>query len=331
MKKCPNCGKITDRKFCSSCGTSLIDVPEIDEQMEKDIIEEVQDDEPVINEAVAEDIVVDEGNTELKMEMETEQIASSAEEFAGNEDQKEENTTNKIEVVASSGDEKTSKQPASGKKKILIVAIAAVAVIVLAVVGISASNAAKAKAAQEAYDNAVLTMRTNSSLMNLDVAGYGSYFQDETKVDSMEELINLTNSVWHDSIYELNEDDTYKYIKGTSDFNGALTNLYASTDVVDFNKQLSDHMDLVKTSADLEMANIPDSLSDAKAAYVKVITAYQALVTWCEWPNGSYSTYMEQSQQKYDEFYKAYNEFDVLCPQWENPEDTDDSSNAGDA
>lgn len=30
MKKCPNCGKITDSKFCPDCGTSLINVNEVD-------------------------------------------------------------------------------------------------------------------------------------------------------------------------------------------------------------------------------------------------------------------------------------------------------------
>ena len=328
MKKCPNCGKITDRKFCSSCGTSLIEVPEIDEQIEKAIVEKVQEDKAVAEDQVVKNIEVSEGDAELKMDGEAEQVPSSDEDTPSNEVKKDEGTANKIEIVASAGDEKKSKQPASGKKKILIAVIAAVAVIVVAVVGISASNAAKAKAAQEAYDNAVLTMRLHTGMMKLDVTGLNIY---EDKIDNMEELINLTNSVWHDSIYEAQEDDTYKYIKGTSGFDEALNNLYADSAVIDFNNQLSDHMDLIKSGTTRDLSTVPDSLSDAKTAYVKVFTAYQALVSWCEWPNGSYSTYMEQSQAKYDEFMDAYNEFDVLCPEWENPEDTEDSSSTGDA
>lgn len=328
MKKCPNCGKITDRKFCSSCGTSLIEVPEIDEQVEQDFIKEVQEEKATTEESAIENIEVSEENAGLKVEGETEQVPSSGEDATSNEVQKEEDAASKLEIVASVVNEKNSKQPASGKKKILIAAIAAVAVIVVAVVGISASNAAKAKAAQEAYDNAVLTMRANSGMMHLDVTGINLY---EDKIDNMEELINLTNSVWHDSIYETQEDDTYKYIKGTSGFDEALNNLYMDSAVTDFNNQLSDHLELAKSGTTRELSTVPDSLSDAKAAYIKVFTAYQALVSWCEWPNGSYSTYMEQSQEKYDEFMDAYNEFDVLCPEWENPEDTDGSSETGDA
>lgn len=312
MKKCPNCGKITDRKFCSSCGTSLVDVPEIEEQIAQDIVADVQEDKAVIEEPVAEGNEIAESGSELNMEESAGQAPSSAEDLAGNEVQKDENKTEKTEVAASAGGEKKSKQSASGKKKILIAAIAAVAVIVIAIAGITASNAAKEKAAKEAYDNAVLTMRANTGMMNLDVSTLNIY---EDKIDCMEELINLTNKVWRDSIYEEVNDDTYKYIKGTSDFNEAVNNLYYSDEVIEFNNTLSDHLDLIKN----DKTEIPDSLSDAKAAYVKVLTAYQALVSWCEWPNGSYSTYMEQSQAKYDEFFNAYNEFDILCPEWENP------------
>ena len=129
-------------------------------------------------------------------------------------------------------------------------------------------------------------------------------------IKSCEQLVNLTNSVWHDAIYDESSKKTRKYLKGSGgDFNKAIDKLYASKKV----KKLHTKLHSVEEEAK-DTSKIPESLSDIKDKYVAVVIAYQDVVSWCDWPNGSYQTYMQESQPKFDEFNKAYNEFDIVCP-----------------
>lgn len=305
MKKCPNCGKVTDSKFCPECGTNLIEVEEIEEK----IIEEIEgEDSTETAEITSDEKPIFVGADDV---VEVTGVEGAAQEGAVPAS----NTSENVNTVQPQQVQKTG---SSGKKKHIGIIVAVIAVILIAVIGISASNAAKAKKAQEEYYGAIAMMRASAAVMNMRVNGLG--FSLKGGIETCKDLINLTNAVWHDSIYEDPDEDTEKYISGTTDFNEALNKLYASSEVTELQSSLQDGIDLIYKEP------VPDSLSEAKAAYVKVVTTYKDMVDWCDWPSGSYSTYMSSSQEKYDAFNAAYNEFDMVCP--ENPE-TDETDETG--
>ena len=320
MKKCPTCGELTNSKFCPECGTNLADVEEL--------ISNGDEAASIIEEEVEKtNDSADVANKNLNQS-----ISESQDDLYEKNDSEESETTNNAQIdkpktepnaeVLAAQDNNDSKVKAKSKKK--IIAIAVIGLVIIAGLAFFGIKSARDKAAQEAYDNTLLFLRTNSGMMQLDVVSNPIItLAEPDKINCCEQLMNMTNNVWHDSIFEEYDEDTNKYIKGTSDFNEALANLYQAADVVEFNERLKQHLDMAKNNLLLGDNPVPESLKAANDAYTKVVIAYQALVDWCDWPNASYSTYMEKSQELYDNFNNAYNEFDMICPQWESPEESE--------
>lgn len=310
MKKCSVCGTLSDSKFCPECGASLEGLPEVD-STKNDSAEPINNDNTVSEDSVESDVDnsrVDEGLAKPDTSKRTVVEESVVTQVNG-------------EAIPQNYDNSQLESKKKSKKKIIIIAAIVLAVII---VGVFLSNAAKQRAAEEAaveeYYSAIASMRGNAAMMQLTVNDTMGDLV-EKKIDTCEELVNLTNAVWHDSIFNESSEETSKYIKGTSDFNDALNNLYTDTEVIELNNTLYDYQ---KMASEVE---IPESLSDVKSSYVTLVTAYKAIADWCDWPNGSYSTYMSSSQEKFDAFNNAYNEFDIVCPQ--NPETENDSEEDG--
>lgn len=209
----------------------------------------------------------------------------------------------------------TDKEHVKQSKAKLIIIICVVAAVAIAgtVFGVIKHKEA---VAQKQYEDAVITMQGNAAEMYLRTNELMSSTKD---VDSIEDLINLTNAVWHDAIWNESNAKTKKYVKGAKDFNEAVDNLYSSSIVSSFLLDLYETKDNVEN----EKFDCPEELLSVKDKYDDVVAAFYALVDFAKYPSGSYDTYMESAQEKFDEFNKAYNKFDSACPNINTDEDNE--------
>lgn len=233
------------------------------------------------------------------------------------EDNSEEEYTSKTEktpddsvVTETNNIMENTDKPKKKSKRILIIVIVAV----LAVVGALGIYMYQKQKAQEEYDLAVTLMRSETGLMEV----YVNTIVNTDDIDSIEDLVNLTNSVWHDAIWEESNSNTKKYVSGANDFNEAIDNLYSDPKVEKFISSIKE----VIPDADY-LNNVPEELSDVKSKYDDVVATYKTLVDYAEWPTGSYNTYMEQAQEKYNAFNEAYSKFDSSCPALPENKDKD--------
>ena len=190
-------------------------------------------------------------------------------------------------------------------KLIIIIIVIIVALIAGAAFGVVKYKEKKAK---EKYDNAVNQMRSSALLMNLEVND--TYGLSE-EADTVEELINLTNSVWHDAVFNESSKKTKKYVSGAKDFNEAVDNVYSDSNISEYVSKLTDLRDEFKK----KKIDCPNKLLSVKDKYDDMFAAFSALVDYAEYPSGSYNTYMEHAQEKFDEFNTAYSKFDSACPE----------------
>lgn len=290
MKKCSNCGTISDSKFCPDCGTKL---ETFEESKDVSLDENNQ--------------IIPEGNTSPHSEKLEE--ARISEPPGGKTVISDHVETDFSHTNVNANIENVLPPKKKNAKKIILIVGVFVALLAVVVVAMSVKAANDQKAAEEAalkeYNDGVLWMRVEAATMYDKVNDvYGSGIQ------SCEQLVNLTNNVWHDAIFDESSKHTKKYLKGSGgDFNKAIEKLYASKKV----KKLHTELHSIEEEAK-DTSKLPNSLSDVQDKYVAVVIAYQDVVSWCDWPNGSYQTYMQESQPKFDEFNKAYNEFDIACP-----------------
>ena len=221
------------------------------------------------------------------------------------EEQKEEQDIEDKESNVVSNAESKESVKKSKKKIIIIVAVIAAIAIAGTVFGVIKYNEKKA---QEKYDSAVDQMRGSALLMNLEV---NNLYSTGDEIKTIEQLINLTNSVWHDAIWEESSKKTKKYVKGAKGFEEALENLYADPDISEYVSKLTEFKDRRKK----EKIDCPEELQSVKEKYDDVFAAFSALVDYAEYPSGSYNTYMEDAQDKFDDFNTAYSKFDSACPE----------------
>lgn len=196
------------------------------------------------------------------------------------------------------------------KKILLFIIVILVAIIAGTAFGVIKHNEkiAKQKIAKQRYNKAVKKMKGNEELM-LKVV----YENDGStkKVDTAEELVNLTNSVWHDAIFEESSKKTKKYVKGAKDFNEAIDNVYSDSDVKEFVSVLQISRDMIKETE----IDCPEELLSLKDKYDNMLASFSVLVDYVEYPKGTYKTYLEGAQDKFDEFNSTYNKFDTACPE----------------
>lgn len=209
--------------------------------------------------------------------------------------------------------------------KKLIIALCAVAVVVCAIVAVVAVRNNQMKAAAE-YRASYITNLQSAKISMLTAAA-----------DS-EEIANLTLAVWHDTIYQEIDYDTYLYTVRPSklrtsgdfyknyiyyslneeevmydDFNDSLNALFSSEEI---KAKVSALSDAQNSMANLmtELQNPPDDLELCYKTVTDMYSSFVQLSNLAINPTGSYNSYSESFGNHDTDFMKFYNQLDVQIP-----------------
>lgn len=195
------------------------------------------------------------------------------------------------------------------KKNIIIAggiaAIIVIALIVLIVVqnGIKRKEAlAAAESSVQEYNSYVKTARDAASNMFL----AGSYAYD---------IGWLVQNVWHDSIFDNKfETDTTKYVRGTSDFNEAIKNVFKDSEIQTKDKKVTELKSKIDKAMKL-LKNPPEELKDFYDSLMDFYDCTNELVTLGLNPTGSYQTYPASLDNAVTEFSKMNEKINAKLPE----------------
>lgn len=209
---------------------------------------------------------------------------------------------------------KTSLKSILSKKKIIICGTV-IALIIISIASVSAINA-KIKADKEAQilaqQEAEIASRKQYNNY-VDLLCY-MYSQSQEIASESESICVLTLNVWKDSIFKnYSDEETYKYIQNTSDFNEAISNIYKDnkisskiSDIKSFQSQLDSMM--------VELQDCPDKLSKCYDAALDTYSAAKSLAELAQSPRGNYSQYQTTENENVQKFLDSSKEFYALLP-----------------
>lgn len=209
---------------------------------------------------------------------------------------------------------KTSLKSILSKKKIIICGTV-ITLIIISIVSVSAINA-KIKADKEAQilaqQEAEIASRKQYNNY-VDLLCY-MYSQSQEIASESESICVLTLNVWKDSIFKnYSDEETYKYIQNTSDFNEAISNIYKDnkisskiSDIKSFQSQLDSMM--------VELQDCPDKLSKCYDAALDTYSAAKSLAELAQSPRGNYSQYQTTENENVQKFLDSSKEFYALLP-----------------
>ena len=132
-----------------------------------------------------------------------------------------------------------------------------------------------------------------------------------------EALINLTNQVWSNAIYEKESIATDKYTKESGkwveDFNVALGKLFDDKDTQEKVKRIEDKQNYVKETMK-KLQDAPKEYEKIYDNFMELYTAYQGLTDLAINPKGSLQTFSESTREKIDKFLELYKKIETQLP-----------------
>ena len=133
-----------------------------------------------------------------------------------------------------------------------------------------------------------------------------------------ESLCNLTLRVWGNAIYEDRDEETDKYTRPNgyfvSDFNTALTNLYADSDTQDTISDIESNQASVKKLIK-KLQNPPEGLDKCYDTVSNLYEAYKTLTDLAISPSGSYSDFSTNKSDAVSDFMSTYEKLDNQIPE----------------
>lgn len=202
----------------------------------------------------------------------------------------------------------TAKPAGKSKKGVIIGAVLGAAALLCIIIGIMVSQRnAKIREQQEAEVRQI--REYNSAVDNLN-ALYSSSYSGATDAES---VCVLTINVWVDSIYKKYNKETNKYITGTSDFNGAIQNVYNDEDIQKKLTHVKDIQSKLNTYIQ-ELQKCPEELQKCYDAALQVHATFNALAELALAPSGNITSYKDSEQQKIDNYSSAFNILGALIP-----------------
>lgn len=265
--KCSNCDKvISDKaKICPQCGQPVV-------------LETTEKKAPVV-------LLCEECGTVIPEGMEACPNCgcpvSMEEEVADECPQKVEVTSVKLQPIAK-----------NTKKHIIIAIVSIIAIIAAFFVGNNVKQ--KKLAEEEAQRKAVYAS-------NLETASFTMLMG----AIEAEDAGNLIKKVWYNKIYNEYDSETNKYTRGASDFNEALSNLFADSE---FRATLSSIETNQDTVAGLmkKLKNPPEEFEDAYDAIKELYDAYTKLTNLATNPSGSLQSYSQNFNNADTEVVNCY-------------------------
>lgn len=206
--------------------------------------------------------------------------------------------------------EKTSINAGNPKKNktIVIVCLAIVAVIAAIAIGVfihqQQVKADAEAAAIAAHDEYVDKLRHVQSLML--VTGIKA-----------EELANLTQRVWYNTIYEKSSTETNPYTKSgfqfNDDFNDSLRALFAAQETKNTIDTINAGDSLI-TTAMKELQSPTEEFKDCYSTLNELYSCYNSLVKLATNPTGSLQSFTESFKNADDGFMIAYDKLSLQIP-----------------
>lgn len=196
-------------------------------------------------------------------------------------------------------------QTNSKTKKTIFVSIIGVVVLVGLVFGINAYKN------QKAYNTYIDNLQAAQLLM---ISG-GS---------DAEALCNLTGQVWRNAIYEDRDSETDKFTRPNgyfvSDFNAALSNLYANSSTKTTVSEIESNQEAVKLLIK-DLQSPPKGLEKCYDTVTDLYSAYKGLTDLAVDPSGSLTSFLDSKSTKIDAFMEAYEKLSNQIPEKSGTQD----------
>ena len=178
------------------------------------------------------------------------------------------------------------------KKYIVIAVVAIIAIIAAIFIG---NNVKQKKLAEEE------AQRKATYASNLETASFTMLMG----AIEAEDAGNLIKKVWYNEIYGEYDSETSKYTSGASDFNEALSNLFADTGFRSTISSIETNQDTV-AGLMKKLKNPPEEYEDAYDAIKELYDAYTKLTNLATNPSGSLQTYSENFNTADSEVVNCY-------------------------
>ena len=126
----------------------------------------------------------------------------------------------------------------------------------------------------------------------------------------VEKIGNQVRSVWHDAIWEEDNEDTAKYTSTANDFDEALDNLFADEEFVGKITEISEKQKEIDTYL-ARLKNPPHKYEDIYDKFKELYYSYYDYADFVISCNGSYNSYAEDVQKKSSTLMELYREIKV--------------------
>lgn len=210
----------------------------------------------------------------------------------------------------------------ANKKHLNIAVIALVCIAAVVLLGIFAKQAADKKAAAEAQaaaEQASIEAR-ETYISNLEAF----LIKALAGGAKAENICNLTQNVWHDSIYEEYDSETAKYTRHNGvywdDFSDAIRSMYSDEEISETVNDIEYSQMEVKSLYKM----LQNPTEEFEKCYQLVDELYSVFFNFTNLaisPSGNYTTYSENFREYDSKFIELYEKLELLIPDTESDKD----------
>lgn len=162
--------------------------------------------------------------------------------------------------------------------------------------------------AKQVKMKAIHEYRDNINIILSDMLSSGS---------EAEKLMNLTSSVWSNSIFKKSSSETDKYTKPkgyfVSDFNTALKNLFEDSSIATKQKNIQSTRSEVEDTMK-KLQNPPDEYKEIYGTIMDLYSSYEATIDLSLNPQGNIQSFNNSKTEKINKFTDQYKKLQAQLP-----------------